>query len=150
VGDEREGDHEKCLAKDLGIAGQVRFLGPQLALGSLLHASDVFVMPSLYEGFGIAAVEAMGAGVPCALADVQGLQDFRDMDDSIHWLEPTPAGVEAALLHFHQMGSSARHAAGERLSACAHQRFAVSVGAAQYASLYRGEVASRLASAVAA
>jgi glycosyltransferase involved in cell wall biosynthesis len=150
VGDERDAETERRLAVELGIAGQVRFLGPQLALRSILHASDLFVMPSLHEGFGVAALEAMAAGVPSALADVEGLRDFRDMDPSIYWLEPIPTGVEAALLHFHEMGPSARQAAGERLSARAHQRFAVAIGAAQYAALYRGEAALLLASTVAA
>jgi glycosyltransferase involved in cell wall biosynthesis len=141
VGDERDDDKERCLAVELGITGQVRFLGPQLGLRTLLHASDVFVMPSLHEGFGVAAVEAMGAGVPAALANVEGLRDFRDMDPSIYWLAPTPGGVEAALLHFHEMGQSARQAAGERLSVSAHLRFGVAIGSAQYAALYRGEAA---------
>ena len=33
-------------------------------------------MPSLYEGFGIAALEAMNAGLPCVLSDVDGLNEL--------------------------------------------------------------------------
>jgi glycosyltransferase involved in cell wall biosynthesis len=150
VGDEGGGEQEKRLAEELGIAGQIRFLGPQLELGSVFDASDVFVMPSLSEGFGIAAVEAMGAGVPAALADVAGLRDFRGMDSSIYWIEPSAAGVESALLHFHQMGATARQAAGERLSAGAHRQFRVETGAAQCAAFYRGEQAIPLAPKAAA
>lgn len=137
VGEEEADGHEKRLADELGVASQVRFFGPRLELCSLFHASDLFVMPSLYEGFGISAVEAMGAGLPVALADVPGLQDFRGMDPSIYWLAPTAAGVAAAMRHFHGMGATARQAAGERLSVSAHRQFGVQAGAARYAAFYR-------------
>jgi glycosyltransferase involved in cell wall biosynthesis len=57
----------------LGIAGQVHFLGPQFdqALAGLMRASHLLVVPSSYEGFGIAYLEGMGFGLP-AIASSSG------------------------------------------------------------------------------
>lgn len=56
-------------AERLGLAEKVRFLGIRTDVNRLLQAVDVFVMPSRYEGLGIAAVEAQTAGVTCVLSD---------------------------------------------------------------------------------
>ena len=55
--------------KELGLQEQVMFLGNRSDVPELLQAMDVFAFPSLYEGLGIAAVEAQAAGVPCILSD---------------------------------------------------------------------------------
>jgi glycosyltransferase involved in cell wall biosynthesis len=139
AGDERDDPTERALAEELGIAGRVRFLGPVADARRALHASDLFVMPSLREAAGVAAMEAMGAGVPVVLSDVEGLRDFRAMSPAIHWIEPTARGVEAAILHFHGLEARDRKEIGEQLSASAHRSFGIAAGAAQYAALYRGE-----------
>jgi glycosyltransferase involved in cell wall biosynthesis len=139
AGEECDDPTEWALAAKLGIAGRVRFLGPVLEARAVLHASDVFVMPSLREGLGVAAIEAMGAGVPVVLSDVDGLRDLRGLSPAIHWIEPNARGVETAILHFHAMGALKREEAGEELSGAAHRNFGIANGAAQYAALYRGE-----------
>ena len=53
----------------LGLTDAVRFLGLRTDVNRIYQAMDVFVMPSFYEGFGIAAIEAQTAGVWCVLAD---------------------------------------------------------------------------------
>lgn len=57
------------LARTLGISAQVRFLGVRSDIPDLMQAMDVFVFPSLYEGLGIALVEAQAAGLPCVVSD---------------------------------------------------------------------------------
>lgn len=59
----------KKQVQTLGIESNVMFLGSRDDIPDLLQAMDVFVFPSLYEGLGIAAVEAQAAGVPCVLSD---------------------------------------------------------------------------------
>ena len=56
-------------ANKLGIAGRVRFLGPRPDVPRLLGAADVFLLPSLFEGLPLVALEAQGAGVPVILTD---------------------------------------------------------------------------------
>ena len=52
------------LAEDLGIATRVRFLGQRDDVPELLRASDIYLHSSPSEGFGLAVLEAMAAGLP--------------------------------------------------------------------------------------
>jgi glycosyltransferase involved in cell wall biosynthesis len=62
-------------ALDLGIAGRVTFTGKQPHVFEVLQGLDVFVMPSLWEGCGTAALEAMAVGVPIVASAVGGLSE---------------------------------------------------------------------------
>lgn len=55
-------------AEELGISSHVLFLGVRDDVPSILMASDVFIFPSLWEGLGIAAIEAQATGLPCLLS----------------------------------------------------------------------------------
>jgi glycosyltransferase involved in cell wall biosynthesis len=138
AGQEIDDRGESALAAELGIAGQVRFLGGSSDVGAVLHASDAFVMPSLYEGFSIAALEAMGAGVPVILSLVDGLRDLAAETVPIRWVEPTAAGIASALEDLARLSREGRRAMGLQLSARAHHEFGIAVCAGRYAAVYRG------------
>ena len=59
----------KSYAAKKSSAEKIQFLGRRTDVAEILMASDVFVMPSLYEGFGIAALEAEASGIACVLSD---------------------------------------------------------------------------------
>jgi glycosyltransferase involved in cell wall biosynthesis len=65
------------LAKGLGIDGHVVFKGhvSETELAQIFSAASALVFPSLYEGFGIPAVEAMGFGVPVIASDAGSLRE---------------------------------------------------------------------------
>lgn len=69
-----DGEDEAMLkekAGSLGIADKVRFLGVRKDVPALLQAMDVFVFPSVFEGWGLSLLEAQAASLPCfASADV--------------------------------------------------------------------------------
>ncbi|ABF41731.1 glycosyl transferase, group 1 [Candidatus Koribacter versatilis Ellin345] len=52
-----------------GLGRAFRFAGVRDDVARLLRAADVFVLPSLYEGFPLAYVEAQAAGLPCVISD---------------------------------------------------------------------------------
>ena len=54
----------------LGLSERVLFLGQRSDVNRFYSAADAFVLPSLYEGLGIVAVEAQRAGLPCLLSSV--------------------------------------------------------------------------------
>ncbi|EIT86534.1 group 1 glycosyl transferase [Fictibacillus macauensis ZFHKF-1] len=56
-------------ARQAGLSDHVRFLGVREDIATIMKALDVFLFPSLFEGFGIVAIEAQRAGTPCVLAD---------------------------------------------------------------------------------
>lgn len=71
-------DDMKALANNLGIAHNVNFLGyvSDHDLLRLYKVADAVVIPSLYEPFGIVALEGMAAEVPVVTSDAGGLVDF--------------------------------------------------------------------------
>jgi len=62
-------------AEKLGLSACVRFLGMRADRADLLAAADVFVLPSRREGLGVAALEAMAAGVGVVASRVGGLAE---------------------------------------------------------------------------
>ncbi len=76
VGDGPERTQAEQLARDLDIAHNVRFLGKQDAIEEILSVSDLFLIPSGSESFGLAALEAMACKVPVISSNVGGLPEL--------------------------------------------------------------------------
>ncbi len=75
AGDGPERASLESLARELEIVDRVQLLGRRTDMADLLNAADLFVMPSRSEGLGIAALEAMAAGLPVLASKVGGLGD---------------------------------------------------------------------------
>lgn len=73
-GDELE--HLKKLAEKMGVSDKIIFLGFRTDVKELLRASDIFIFPSLWEGLGIAGIEAMAAGIPVIASNRHGIKDY--------------------------------------------------------------------------
>lgn len=71
-------DRSECerLTKELGLQKNVLFLGKQDGLVQILSASDLFIMPSQSESFGLSALEAMACEVPVVSTSVGGLPEL--------------------------------------------------------------------------
>lgn len=61
------------VCKKAGLLERVHFLGSRTDLPKILSSLDLFVLSSVHEGLGIAAIEAMLAGKPCVLSDIEPL-----------------------------------------------------------------------------
>lgn len=68
----------KQLAKELGVADNVHFLGYRKDMPEILASSDIFVMPSFREGVPRAIMEAMDLGLPCVGSKTRGIADLID------------------------------------------------------------------------
>jgi N-acetyl-alpha-D-glucosaminyl L-malate synthase BshA len=75
VGDGPDLAESAQLARTLGISEYVHFLGEQDQVLPLLSISDVFLLPSSQESFGLAALEAMACEVPVVASCVGGLPE---------------------------------------------------------------------------
>lgn len=77
-------DDLKSLANNLGISHNVHWLGyvSDHDLLRLYKAADVVVIPSLYEPFGIVALEGMAAQIPVVTSDTGGLVDFVEHNET--------------------------------------------------------------------
>lgn len=69
---------------ELGLAEHVIMTGVRSDVQNLLQAMDVFVMPSNYEGLGVAAVEAQAAGLPCFLSEK--VPEACKITDSVYYI----------------------------------------------------------------
>ena len=75
VGDGPERPRVEALVQSLGLAGDVKFFGESVEVAEVLQASDVFLLPSETESFGLGALEAMACGVPVVASSVGGLPE---------------------------------------------------------------------------
>lgn len=74
LGDGPERASMERLARDLGVASRVHFLGYHPNHLAILSQLDVYIQPSIEEGFGVAVVEAMALGLPVVVSDVGGMR----------------------------------------------------------------------------
>jgi len=75
VGEGPERPRIESLVASLGLGEHVRFLGELGDLVAHLQQSDLFLLPSETESFGLAALEAMACGVPVVASDVGGISE---------------------------------------------------------------------------
>jgi glycosyltransferase involved in cell wall biosynthesis len=132
-GDLRESLEE--LANDLGVAGSVHVLGliDRTEVYSLMTQLDLYAMPSRWEGFSAAAIEALGLGVPCLFSNISeftkpfaNVAAFHQVDD--------PADLSDRLCELVD-DDQWRTRLGEK-GARRAEDFTLETIAAQYADLY--------------
>ena len=77
-------DRSECerLTRQLDLNDKVKFLGKQEGLVEILSCSDLFVIPSQSESFGLAALEAMACGLPVISSSVGGLPELVKHNES--------------------------------------------------------------------
>ncbi|MCB0696731.1 MAG: N-acetyl-alpha-D-glucosaminyl L-malate synthase BshA [Chitinophagaceae bacterium] len=80
VGDGPERQHAEELARTLRIFKDIRFLGKQDQMDEILSISDLFLLTSQYESFGLSALEAMACGVPVISTNAGGLPEINVHD----------------------------------------------------------------------
>src|SRR5699024_3881001 len=90
IGDGELRNNIENLIKDRGLQDKVTFLGEITNVSEYLSVMNVFVFPSLHEGFGNVLIEAQAAGVKCFVSDtvpretkVTNLVTFLSLDDPI-------------------------------------------------------------------
>ncbi|HEY9186778.1 MAG TPA: N-acetyl-alpha-D-glucosaminyl L-malate synthase BshA [Ignavibacteria bacterium] len=76
VGDGPDRSDCEKLCRELNICDKVKFLGKQTALVDILSISDLFLIPSQSESFGLAALEAMSCGLPVISSSIGGLPEL--------------------------------------------------------------------------
>ena len=123
------------LAAKLDIADQIHMLGFQHDVCPVLAALDVFVLPSRWEGFGLATLEAMAAGLPVVVTDVPGSRDLVQHEQTGLVVPPNDSdalaqAIARCLSHADLAAQLGRHA---RMAASA---FSVQTMVARYEQLY--------------
>jgi len=126
----------KELVNRQGLQEKVRFLGPRQDVADLLNASDVFVLPSDWEGVPVSALEAMATGKPIIATAVGGVPEIIESGCNGFLV---PAGnsemLTQAMLTLCNNQTLIRRM-GERSRQIAVERFDVRKMAQQYGDLY--------------
>ncbi len=78
AGEGRERRNLLNLAAELGIAGEICFLGHVAEVAKFMQGLDGYVMPSRNEGFGLAILEALASGLPVVASSVGGIPEILD------------------------------------------------------------------------
>jgi len=127
VGDGPDRSSAEWLVRNKGLGCKVNFLGKQESIAEILSISDLLLLPSETESFGLVALEAMACEVPVIASRVGGIPEV--VRDGIDGFLVPPRDVDTMAaravdlfssdsLH-HQMGANARDHAQE--SFCAHK-----------------------------
>lgn len=83
----------KKLAHQLGIEERVRFVGPQKEVEPIYGAGDFFVLPSVYEPFSNACVEALASGLPVITTKINGIAELiKEGENGLLISDPTDIG----------------------------------------------------------
>jgi N-acetyl-alpha-D-glucosaminyl L-malate synthase BshA len=122
VGDGPELADASRLARSLGLGDDVKFLGEQDQIVPLLSASDVFLLPSSQESFGLAALEAMACEVPVVATNIGGLPEliadgrtgFLHAPDDVNGMAASTLRLITDRELHDRMAKAARHAAKTR------------------------------------
>ena len=138
VGDQGPGEPLSRAAAERGLSGVTRFPGRVENALDYLWAADCCVMPSTEEGFGIAAVEAMAAGLPAILSNRPSLTDFAAFSPDIVYTELDAGELARHIAAMAATPDAERRRIGAGLAEVMRREFSAPVGAGRYISVYEG------------
>jgi glycosyltransferase involved in cell wall biosynthesis len=135
-----QGSIHKVLQGEIAVIRsleRIKLLGRVDDPRAILWASDVFAMPSLKEGLGVAALEAMASGLPVIASDVGGLREV--VEDGRSGMVVPPANAGAIASAFGRLADSAdlRSQMGAAARARALGNYSMETMAARTLALYR-------------
>ncbi|MBA2628228.1 MAG: N-acetyl-alpha-D-glucosaminyl L-malate synthase BshA [Gemmatimonadales bacterium] len=131
--DRNDAEHE---ARELGVAEDVRFLGRLDTVANLLQATDLFILPSQTESFGLAALEAMACGAPVVASRAGGLPEV--IDDGVDGILEPVGSVEAmGRRAIELLRDESRLVAMSEAAVAKAQRFSADAVVPMYEALYQ-------------
>lgn len=136
AGDGRARRELEDEAVRLGVGGRVVFLGQRRDVTRVLSALDLFVQPSVYEGYGLSLLEAMAVGLPAVASRVGGIPEVVDDGRTGVLVPPGDPGAlaAAAIGLLRDPGRSRR--LGEAAALRAQERHSIASEAARVDALY--------------
>jgi glycosyltransferase involved in cell wall biosynthesis len=135
LGDGPEHDRLVELAGDLGIMDRCCLLPPSDRLPEIMAEHDLFVHPSLSEGFGLVVLEAMASRLPILVADIPGVRSFAENGRTAMMFE---SGDRASLQSGFEAVVADAPSRQQRVQAALEKarHFTVEAVSAEYCALY--------------
>ncbi|MFC0338418.1 Glycosyltransferase involved in cell wall bisynthesis [Kushneria avicenniae] len=111
-----DGPYKKDLmdqAEEAGVADRCWFAGYRDNVSAFLPYYDIYMMPSISEGFGLALLEAMAAGLPCVCSDIGVFREILQKDEAAFFTVGDQASLQSAITHAldqrHQLSTRSRN-----------------------------------------
>ena len=136
VGDGPDREKAENYARELGIKDKVLFLGKSDEVRKILCLSDLFVLPSHTESFGLAALEAMAARTPVISSDVGGLPEV-NIHGKTGFLSPVGNTDDMAQHALYLLEDEERLNKFKDLARKNAERFSIEKILPQYEEMYR-------------
>lgn len=124
------------LARELGMAERVRFLGVRSDIPAILNAADIFTLPSRYEGNPMSVMEAMAAGLPVVATAVGGVPEL--VEEGVSGILTPNEDLEALVVALQRLVDNAvlRRQMGEAALRRAREKFDIRHTVRAYEDLY--------------
>lgn len=130
LGEGSQRDHLTGLAASLGVGEQITFRGWVRPIQPHLLSSDLFVLPSRYEGFPSAMLEAMACGVAVLAVDAGGgVREAIEHDENGWLVENSEEALAAGILHLIERPSLRSRLASQAVRICDHFSWSAMVDA---------------------
>ena len=125
--------------KNLDLTNDIIFLETisDEHLRYMLNRADIYIMPSIIEGFGIAAVEAMACGLPSILTNSLGLKDFKDDTELICFVDKKASEISNAVVNYLLMDINELQDIGSNLSVIMYEKYSSSHVVPKMINYYR-------------
>ncbi|MBC7220187.1 glycosyltransferase [Candidatus Bipolaricaulota bacterium] len=143
VGDGPNRSEYEVLTNKLGLQDVVRFHGlkTKQEVAELMKRCDVFVLPSLFETFGVVLIEALACGMPVVATDIGGPNEI--VTDEVGCLVP-PADTQALARAIDYMLNHCGDYVPERIAQYAEGRYSYQAVGSKLNQLYRSVLRQRL------
>ncbi|MFN5422017.1 MAG: N-acetyl-alpha-D-glucosaminyl L-malate synthase BshA [bacterium] len=135
VGDGPERPMAEELCRELGIFEETRFVGKQQDMEEIYAIADLFLLPSEYESFGLAALEAMAAGAPVIATEAGGLPEIVTQGEN-GFLSPVGDVVSMSKNAVHILSNEKTLQQFKKAAKAQASRFAINNIVPQYEALY--------------
>ncbi|MDD5031628.1 MAG: glycosyltransferase [Patescibacteria group bacterium] len=136
AGDGAERKRLEKLIKKLNLSGRVELAGWQKDVSEFLNSLDIFVLPSRWEGFGIAILEAGLAGLPVIASGVDGIKEIiEDGQDGLLFGKEDVSGLAEKINYLIERPRE-RERLGLNLQDKVKEKFAIEKIVKEYEDLY--------------
>lgn len=136
VGSGRSDEEVRRQIGDVGLQDRIHMLGVRKDIPDLLNASDVFVLPSLWEGCPLSILEAMAAGLPVIASSVGGIPELVQQEKTGLLVRPGEAADLADKMQSLLEDGDRRRNMGQEGKARAFAEFSLEMQVARTRELY--------------
>ena len=133
VGKGAQEEEEKQFVQENGLSDNVRFMGFDNPV-KYLQAADLFVMPSVHEGFGISGIEGAATGVKTLFTEVPGLVNFKNLGfDNLFFCKLEDGAISNKIAEFVESGFCVN---SEKQAAKVKEKYGIAGGVELYQKVY--------------